>query len=60
MRVSGSKMSQDYEVEKILARRDNFGRTEYKIKWLNYPTTEATWEPEKHLTHCKEMLKRFN
>jgi hypothetical protein len=36
-----------YQVEKILARRidEKTNEFEYKVKWVNYPTEEATWEP---------------
>lgn len=55
-----SPMSEQYEVEKILSKRIRNGKPEYRIKWLNYPETECTWEPEGNLTTCREMLKRYN
>lgn len=52
---------EQYEVEKILGKRTGKnGKIEYKIKWLNYPESECTWEPENNLTTCKKMLERYN
>lgn len=54
-------MSEHYEVEKILGKRNNKnGRVEYRIKWLNYPESESTWEPESNLSSCKKLLEKFN
>jgi transposase InsO family protein len=33
-----------YRVEKILGRRRRNGRTQYLIKWLNYPNSVNSWE----------------
>ena len=37
----------EYFVESILDRRHIQSRTsaEFLVKWLNYPDSEATWEP---------------
>ncbi|KAJ5178757.1 hypothetical protein N7492_001967 [Penicillium capsulatum] len=43
--TSESQQDQDYEVETILADRTKAGRQEYLVKWLNYHTLKATWEP---------------
>lgn len=32
---------------------------EYRIKWLGYPTNQATWEPEEHLEHSAELIEKF-
>ncbi len=49
-----------YEVEKILSRRVNNGKLQYKIKWKNYPINQSTWEPMENLTTVKEMLEDFD
>lgn len=36
----------EYEVEQILAEKDKLGECHYLIKWANYPTVRASWEPE--------------
>ena len=39
-----------FSVEKILDKRiKKGGGIEYLIKWLNYPESENTWEPESNL-----------
>ena len=38
-----------YEVDRIVAKRVQGGRTEYFIQWQSYSPTENTWEPAKHL-----------
>jgi hypothetical protein len=52
-----------YEVEAILDCRDRKrGKCtvrEYLVKWMNYGPEHNTWEPEKHITNCDEMLAEF-
>ncbi|KAF8235846.1 hypothetical protein L208DRAFT_1391644 [Tricholoma matsutake] len=38
-----------YTVNRIGAHRDSEDGVEYKVYWLGYPDSEATWEPEKSL-----------
>ena len=50
-----------YQVENILERRivknnDVF----YKVKWLGYPESGATWEPMSNLTNVKYLISKFN
>ena len=49
-----------YNIEKILARRKQNGRLEYKIKWEGYPISECTWEPLKNLETAKELVEEFD
>jgi hypothetical protein len=53
-------MSEHYRVEKIIDKRITNGKNYYKIKWLNYPEDQCTWEPERHLSTCKDLIKKFN
>lgn len=53
-RVS-SKIESEYEVEKILNESDG----KFLVKWKGYPLSEATWEPEKNLKNCKELINQF-
>ena len=51
--------NQEWEVENIIAREvDNKGKKMYCVLWKGYQ--KPTWEPEKNLTHCKELLSRFD
>nr|CUU99783.1 hypothetical transcript [Hymenolepis microstoma] len=53
-----SETSKDYEVEKILDMRHRNNGKEYLIKWLGYPDSDASWEPE-ILLNCPEKIKEF-
>jgi hypothetical protein len=48
-----------FEVEKIMAHRENNYKKEYLVKWLGYPDADNTWEPETNLTNCRAMLARY-
>jgi hypothetical protein len=49
-----------YNIEKIIGRRKNNGRLEYKIKWEGYPMNQSTWEPMKNLESAKELVEEYN
>jgi len=53
------KRSKLYEVETILNKRTNRGRTEYLIKWKGYSTKESTWEPLSNLKNIKEIIQKY-
>lgn len=48
-----------WEVQKILRKRQGQLGNEYLVKWLGYPDSENTWEPETHLTNCQKLLRQF-
>jgi len=49
----------EYEVESILAKRGKGARTEYLVRWKEWPIWEATWERRKNLEGAVEMLDAF-
>jgi hypothetical protein len=49
----------EFEVEKILAHKTTRKDTEYLVKWLGYPDSENTWEPEDNLSNCQQMLRKY-
>jgi len=54
----------EFEVERILEFRPvegtrGTGRGEYLVKWLGYPESENTWEPEENLNNCKQLLENY-
>jgi hypothetical protein len=51
--------TEEYEVERIISQRHQRGRTQYLVKWLDFPISESTWEEESSLTHCDFALKDF-
>jgi hypothetical protein len=52
-----------YEVERVLGHREvkrgKGTRKEFLVKWLGYDHEHNTWEPEKHLTHCEDLLADY-
>ena len=53
-------MEEDYEVEKILYKKQDNGVWYYLIKWVNYGFEENTWEPTENIKRdCEEMVKKF-
>ncbi len=49
----------EYEVENILDHRTSRNGTTFLIKWQGYPMEDNTWEPEKNLTNCHEILHAY-
>lgn len=49
---------QEYEVEKIIDKREKMGVIEYLIQWKEYSEEHNSWEPESFLS-CHEMLAEF-
>jgi hypothetical protein len=43
----------------IVSHRTTGGKTEYLIRWMGYTAADDTWEPEKHLENCPEVLKEY-
>ncbi len=40
----------EYYVEKIIKMGVKEGREEFLVKWIDYPLSEATWEPFENLS----------
>ena len=53
------RKSNYYEVEDIIDKRSNKGKTEYLIKWKGYSKNESTWEPLSHLKYVKDVIQDF-
>lgn len=51
--------AEDFKVEMVLKKRLREGIVEYYVKWMGYPDTDNTWEPEQ-LLHCPQLIKQFN
>ena len=47
-----------YSVEKIVKKRVVEGRIQYLLKWVGYPDSENTWEPEDNLD-CPDLIEQF-
>lgn len=49
---------QEYEVERIVGKSINRGRTEYLIKWLGYENYDNSWEPVSNL-FCPNLIQAY-
>lgn len=50
-----------YEVEAIVdSKVDELGNTMYLVKWKNWPPETNTWEPIKHLSTVRSLIKEFH
>lgn len=49
----------EWEVEKIITHRGKGPDKEYLVKWLDYPSSENTWEPVTNLTNCRQLLSQY-
>jgi hypothetical protein len=58
-RASKSSKKAVYEVERLVDRKKQGGKTMYCVKWLNYDEDENTWEPEEHLKGCQGLIDDF-
>lgn len=47
-----------FEAEQILSKRERKGKIEYKVKWVGYPISQATWEPAENIL-SKKLLDSF-
>ena len=50
---------EEYEVEAILAHRRRRAGTQFLVKWVGYPDSENSWEPEKNLQHSPTLLRAY-
>ena len=47
-----------FGAERILKRRKRKGQNQYLVKWLGYPTSKSTWEPEENILD-KRLIENF-
>lgn len=53
-------MSDVFEVEDVIDKRQTqFGEIYYKVKWLNYPIEDSTWEPASNLHGIKKLIDKY-
>ena len=57
-----------YEVEKIVGSRYNpmtsnlrlnLEKEEFQVKWVGYELSLNTWEPEKNLVSCQDLVEKY-
>ena len=47
-----------FGAERILKLRKRKGKNRYLVKWLGYPTSQSTWEPEENILD-KRLIEHF-
>jgi hypothetical protein len=53
-------MSNIYYIEKILDKRIYDGKTQYNVKWQDYPDENASWEPINYLmNYIPDMIEEY-
>lgn len=56
--TSNEVMSADeYEVERIMAKRNMDGKEKYLVKWQGYDMQEATWEYKDNLNNANQCVE---
>ena len=51
--------AQEYEVETLLAHRQQGQQRQYLVKWKGYDASHNTWEPARNLVNAEESLKEY-
>jgi transposase-like protein len=51
--------SGNYDVEKIVDKRNSNNIVEYLVKWVGYPSSDNTWLPKQNLNGCIGLIENF-
>lgn len=58
--MNGAEESEDfYEVEEIVGKKTNKGKTLYQVKWVGYSSDQNTWEPLENLENVLNLVEEF-
>ena len=50
---------EEHEVEVLLSHKKRGRGYVFLVKWLGYPLSENSWEPERNLTHSTDLLSDY-
>jgi len=50
----------EYEVEKILDRREKRGKPKYLVRWKDYIAEKNTWEGLENLKNVMDLVEKFD
>ncbi|KAM7535106.1 hypothetical protein Aperf_G00000100094 [Anoplocephala perfoliata] len=51
---------QYFQVEAILDERRVNNQLSFKVRWVGYPSSADTWEPEEHLSGVRNLIEEFH
>ena len=54
-----TKAECEYEVEKILNRKETKGVVHYLVKWKGWSRKHNSWEPKSNLTNSADLIQEF-
>ena len=49
----------EYEVEKILSKKKQYGKVEYLVQWKGYMAKGDIWEKVENLENAQDMLRDY-
>lgn len=49
----------EYQIERIVDKKVDKGRSFYKVKWEGFPMSQCTWEPSSHFAKAKEYIEDY-
>jgi hypothetical protein len=49
----------EWEVERVLDARVRNRKLQFFVKWMGWPESENSWEPEQNLEHAKDLIGDF-
>ena len=52
-------LEEEYEVEKIIDKKIENGKTLYLVKWVGWDLSESTWEPQANLENSKLLIEKY-
>ena len=44
----------------MVGSKEKDGERYYKVHWKGYPSSEDSWEPEKNLKNCDDLIEEYN
>lgn len=59
MRDDAGAEIKEYVVEKIIISKEDNGKKMYRVKWKGWSAKYNTWEPLTNLTHCPQIIAKF-
>jgi hypothetical protein len=52
--------AEEYQVEELKNSRVRNNKLQYLVKWVGYPSSQNTWEPEVNVRNAQDAIKAFD